>query len=121
MKLASHLTANYFWNPFEVLTSFDFHPITGGDGDVQVLPYASQSTPDATSTPQHSAKSDGCFLSMIGGFDVRSGGDFNEREAETVEVVHHLLTVVQVDRVKFSSAVLLKTCLLYTSDAADDP
>ena len=109
MKLAGHFKADDLRNPTEVLTSFDLHPITGGDGDVQVLPYASQSTPDAPGTPQNSAKSDGCFLSMIWGFDVRSGGDFDEREAETVEVVHHLLTVVQVERVKFSSAVLLKT------------
>ena len=108
MQLSRHLQSNNGRNPIEVLTALDLHSVSSSDGDVEVLTNASESAADAPCSAQNAAQRNGGGLGMVGRPDVGGGGDFNQREAQAVEVVDDLLAVSKVDRVQLSCAVFLK-------------
>ena len=109
MELSSHFQTNDSRNPTEVLTAFDLNSVARTDGHVEVLSYASKTSANSPSSAENASERHGRGLGVVGGAHVGRSGDFDERQSESVQVVHDLLAVGQIHRVQFTSAVLLQT------------
>ena len=108
VQLACHLETDDARNPIEVLTSLDLHSVSAGDADVQVLSDAAEPPPDPAGVAQDLTQSDGRLLGVRGRGDLRFGGDLDERDAQPVEVVDHLLSMASGVHIQFARRVLLQ-------------
>ena len=108
MQLASHLETDDGRNPIEVLAAFDLHAVTSGNGDVEVLTNAAQTSANTSGSAKDTPQRDGGGFGVVGGADIGRCRNFNERKSQSVEIVDDLLAVSEVNRVQFSGAVFLK-------------
>ena len=109
MHLTNHFQANNAWYPSKILTSLDLDSIATCDTHIQVLTNRAKPSSNTSCIPQRSAQGLSSFFCVFWRLDIWRCGNFNQRNAKTVEIVDDLFSMICGKTVQFASTVFFQT------------